>query len=149
MILGEGAVVLCAYPFLNAVVFAAFGIGYSVWFMLSCWRVLSLVINKGLRVRICALAVVVLVGIPMQVVALGFTALWTPKDEVYGVVSLAVFLGAFCCAVTGEGILVIKPISDALAAGGNSCKWVPREPKRKSPPPGKTEDHRAVGEGFV
>ncbi|KAE9587263.1 hypothetical protein Lalb_Chr23g0271821 [Lupinus albus] len=115
--------VLCGYPFLNSVVFAGFGVGYSLWFVVSCWRVLSLVINKGLRVRIYALAATVLVALPLQMVALGFTVFWKPDEDIYGVVSLVAFLGAFSCAVTGEGILVIKPISDALDAGGSCCRW--------------------------
>ncbi|OIV96867.1 hypothetical protein TanjilG_08728 [Lupinus angustifolius] len=114
--------VLCGYPFLNSAVFAGFGVAYSLWFLVSCWRVLSLVINKGLRARIYALAVTVMVALPLQIVALGLTLFWRLDEDMYGVVSLVVFFGAFCCAVTGEGILVIKPISDALDVGGSCCK---------------------------
>ncbi|KAK7350956.1 hypothetical protein VNO77_10042 [Canavalia gladiata] len=126
MLLEDGETVLCAYPFINSIVFAGFGSLYSTWFLFSCWKVLSLVINKGLRVRIYALASAVLLALPLQVMSLGFTVLWSPNEEVYAVVSLIVFLSAFCCAVTGEGILVIKPISDALHAGGQCCLWAPR-----------------------
>ena len=115
--------VLCAYPLLNSIVFAGFGVAYSAWFLFSCWKVLSLVINKGLRLRIYGLAAAVLLALPMQVVALGFTVLWRPEEEVYGVVSLMVFLGAFICAATGEGVMVIKPISDALDAGVSCRRW--------------------------
>ncbi|CAL0319548.1 unnamed protein product [Lupinus luteus] len=113
--------VLCGYPFLNSAVFAGFGVGYSLWFLVSCWKVLSLVINKGLRARIFTLAVTVLVALPLQIMALGLTLFWKLEEDMYGVVSLVVFFGAFCCAVTGEGILVIKPISDALDAGESRC----------------------------
>ncbi|XP_027337123.1 uncharacterized protein LOC113850778 [Abrus precatorius] len=115
--------VLCGYPFLNSILFAGFGIVYATWFLFSCWRVLSLVINKGLRARIYGLTITVLVGLPLQIVSLGFTVLWNPRQELYSVFSLLVFLGAFCCATVGEGILVIKPISDALDAGGSCCLW--------------------------
>ncbi|KAK7319810.1 hypothetical protein RJT34_04537 [Clitoria ternatea] len=118
--------VLCAYPILNNLVFAGFSAMYLVWFLFSCWKVLSLAINKGLRGRIYGLVSVVLVALPLQVVSLGFTMLWDPREEVYGIISLLVFLGAFCCATIGEGILVIKPISDALDAGGGACcMWKP------------------------
>ncbi|KAK2390812.1 plasminogen activator inhibitor [Trifolium repens] len=128
--------VLCTYPFLNSLIFAAFGAAYCTWFLFSCWRVLSLVINKNLRIRIYALGSVVLVALPLQVVSLAFTVIWTPEDEIYGVASLVVFLGAFCCAVTGEGILVIKPISDALDAGGNCCSsWSNSRRQQSLPPP--------------
>ncbi|MED6153232.1 hypothetical protein PIB30_099817 [Stylosanthes scabra] len=111
--------VLCTYPLLSSAVFAVFAIAYSAWFLLSCWNVLSLVINKGLRLRIYGLSIALLFALPIQVVALGFTAVWTPESQLYGVSSLVVFLGAFVCAVTGEGFMVIKPISDALEAGTN------------------------------
>lgn len=39
----------------------------------------------------------VIVGLMKQVVALGLMVLWSPQG-VYGVVSLVVFLGTFCCA---------------------------------------------------
>ncbi|GAU35183.1 hypothetical protein TSUD_319930 [Trifolium subterraneum] len=126
--------VLCSFPFLNSVVFAAFCAAYCTWFLFSCWRVLSLVINKNLRIRIYALGVVVLVALPLQVVSLSFTVLWNPQDEIYGVVSLVVFLSAFFCAVTGEGILVIKPISDALDAGGHCCSWSSSRRQESLPP---------------
>ncbi|KAL2339566.1 hypothetical protein Fmac_007506 [Flemingia macrophylla] len=122
--------VLCAYPFLSSVVFAGFCAAYSTWFIFSCWRVLTLVINKGLRLRIYALSAVMLLALPLQVVALGFTVLWSPQEKLYGVVSFVGFLSALCCAITGEGILVIKPISDALDAGGNSCGLTPPPPQR-------------------
>ncbi|KAK7353411.1 hypothetical protein VNO80_18858 [Phaseolus coccineus] len=121
--------VLCAYPFLSSVAFAAFGVTYCTWLLFSCWRVLSLVINKGLRVRIYVLASIMLVALPIQIVSLGFSVLWSPHQEVYGIISLVGFLGAFCCATTGEGILVIKPISDALDAGGDCCVWPSRLPQ--------------------
>lgn len=124
--------VLCAYPFLSSVLFAVFGVAYSSWFLFSCWRVLLLVINKGLRVRIYVLASIVLVAIPLQIVSLGFSVLWSPHQEVYGVVSLVGFLAAFGCATAGEGILVIKPISDALDAGGNCCVSTPQPGARQS-----------------
>ncbi|KAF1871436.1 hypothetical protein Lal_00020229 [Lupinus albus] len=142
--------VLCGYPFLNSAVFAGFGVGYSLWFLVSCWRVLSLVINKGLRARIYALAVTVLVALPLQIVALGFTLFWNPDEDMYGVVSLVVFFGAFCCAVMGEGILVIKPISDALDVGGSLFKlsscYGGESPMKKLPAPERTVEK---GEGCV
>lgn len=151
MVLTDGfgnETVLCAYPLLNSIVFAGFVAAYSAWFLFSCWRVLSLVINKGLRVRIYVLAAALLVALPVQVVALGLSVLWRPDNEVYGVISLVAFLGAFCCAATGEGVMVIKPISDALDAGGSCGQRGPRDGGdggKGSPPPEKV----AAGEECV
>lgn len=111
-----------------------------------------MVINKGLRVRIFSLASTVLVALPLQLVALALSVFWRPDEELHGVVSLVVFLGAFCCAVTGEGILVIKPISDALDAGGHCCRWNARhgggrEVKTSPAPERRVEEEE--GEGCV
>lgn len=50
---------------------------------------------------------------------------WTPDKTAFDGVALLVFLSTFTCAVVVEGILVIKPIADSLAAGaggGESCQ---------------------------
>ncbi|PON71995.1 plasminogen activator inhibitor [Parasponia andersonii] len=118
--------VLCAYPLLSTAAFGAFGLGFSAMFLVSAWRVASVVINKALRVRIYGLALTVLISLPVQIVMLGLSAAWTPDDDAYGGVSLAVFLSTLSCAVVGEGILVIKPIADSLAVRGQSCcPWDP------------------------
>lgn len=111
--------VLCAYPLLSTIVFGAFGLGYSFWFILSCWKVVSMVINKALRVRIYGLAFTVIISVPAQIVFLGLSVLWKPEEPVYCVVALLVFLSSFVCAVVGQGILVIRPIADTLAAGAD------------------------------
>ncbi|KAK7282528.1 hypothetical protein RIF29_11383 [Crotalaria pallida] len=141
--------VLCGYPFLNSVAFAGFGIGYCFWFLFSCWRVLTLVINKGLRVRIYALATTILFALPLQIMALGLTTFFKPDEDFFGVISLLGFLGAFFCAVSGEGILVIKPISDALDAGVNCCKWSSRNREMKRLSETETERRAEVGEERV
>lgn len=115
--------VLCAYPLLSTIVFGTFGIGYSVCFLFSCWKVVSLVINKGLRIRIYGLAWTVLLALHVQIVGLVLSVFWRPDEEPYIGVALLVFISTFLCAAVGEGILVIKPIADSLAAGGDCCQW--------------------------
>lgn len=83
-------------------------------------------INKGLRIRIYGLAFAILGSLMLQIVFLGVTVMWSPDDDSYFVVTLMVFLSAFCSATVGEGILVIKPISDALDAGGK-CRPITRD----------------------
>lgn len=78
-----------------------------------------MVINKALRVRIYGLASAVMVSVPAQIAFLGLSVVWDPDEAVYGVMSLLVFLSAFVCAVVGQGILVIRPIADSLAAGAD------------------------------
>ncbi|KAB1205148.1 hypothetical protein CJ030_MR7G016792 [Morella rubra] len=124
-VFGDRNAVLCAYPLLSTIVFGAFGIGYSICFFFSCGKVVSLVINKGLRVRTYGLAFTVLVALPMQIAGLGLSVLWRPEESAYSGVALVAFIGTFLCAAVGEGILIIKPITDAMAAGGDCCRWNP------------------------
>ncbi|KAI9097624.1 hypothetical protein K1719_025395 [Acacia pycnantha] len=118
--------VVCAYPLLNSIVFAAFGVSYGFWFLCSTWKVLSVVINKGLRIRIYGLAVFVLGSLTLQIVFLGLMALLNADGDSYSVATLVVFLCALCSAMAGEGILVIRPIAEALDAGGK-CGPIPRD----------------------
>ncbi|CAI0452608.1 unnamed protein product [Linum tenue] len=108
--------VLCLYPLMSCVVFGSFVVWYLAAFSISCFKALTLVINKGLRLRLYGLTLVVMITLPLQLVCLGFSVLWTPRDEPYAVLSLFIFLAAFVMAAAGEGILVIRPIADSLAA---------------------------------
>lgn len=114
--------VLCTYPLLASLAFAVFGIAYMLCFLLSCWKVASLVINKSLRIRVYGLAFTIMIALPLQIISLGFSVFWRPDQPAYSVVSLVVFFSTFLCAAAGEGILVIVPIADSLAAGGDS-RW--------------------------
>ncbi|KAA8540083.1 hypothetical protein F0562_026775 [Nyssa sinensis] len=123
--------VLCTYPLLNTTMFGAFGIAYSLGLLLSCWRVVSLVINKALRIRIHLLALAVTIFLPLQILLMGLSALWRPEKPAYGGVMLAMCVCMTVCAVVGEGVLVIKPVVDALAAGGDCCRWSVSEQVRQ------------------
>ena len=79
-----------------------------------------MVINKSLRVRVYSLASTILISLPLQIIFLGLSGLWTPDQPAYSVLALVVFFTTFLCAAAGEGILVIVPIADSLAAGGDS-----------------------------
>ncbi|KGN53609.1 hypothetical protein Csa_014834 [Cucumis sativus] len=112
--------VFCSYPLLSSIAFAAFALGYMLCFFFSTWKVASMVINKSLRIRLYALAFTVMISLPLQIIFLGLSALWRPDQPTYSLLSLLVFLSAFLCATAGEGILVIVPIADSLAAGDSS-----------------------------
>lgn len=123
--------VLCAYPLLSTIVFSAFGVSYALVFVLSCWRAASLVINRGLRLRIYALAISVMVTLPVEILFLGLSVLWRPEEAAYVVVVLVACVSVVACAAAGEGILVIVPIVEALSSSGDCCRW---RPGAKSPP---------------
>lgn len=108
--------VLCTYPFFSCVIFGAFAIVYSLAFLLSCWKVLALVINKSIRARINMLVSTLMVTLPVQILGMALSFLWSPEDSAYCCVVLVVFLWVAWLMVVGEVILVIKPITEALAA---------------------------------
>ncbi|CAA3011651.1 uncharacterized protein LOC111403609 [Olea europaea subsp. europaea] len=114
--------VLCTYPFFGCVVFLVFAIVYALAFLISCWRVLDVVINKSIRVRINVLLAAIMVALPMQIICLGLSWLWLPEDDEYGCVVLVMFFCIVTCMVVGEVILIIKPITDALVAGCECCR---------------------------
>lgn len=115
--------VLCVFPLVNTLVFCAFSMVYALCFILSCWRVASIVINKALRVRIYVLSSAVLFSLLVQLLFLGISVIFSPTDTLYDGSVLMVFLSVLCCAVMGEGILVIRPISESLSAGDDSSRW--------------------------
>lgn len=80
-----------------------------------------MVINKGLRMRIYVLAIAISMSLSTEIVFMGLSVLWRPENPSHAAAALVVFLSALSCAVAGEGMLVIRPIADALAASGGGC----------------------------
>lgn len=110
--------VFCTYPFFSGVIFGAFTIAYAMAFLLSFWKVMELVINKGTRHRVYMLASAVMVALSVQLVCLSLSWLWTPEEAEYGLVVFTMFLFIAGSMAVGEVVLVLKPIKDALAVGG-------------------------------
>ncbi|KAJ9186988.1 hypothetical protein P3X46_002491 [Hevea brasiliensis] len=110
-------VLLCEYPLVSSIIFGAFGIWYLMGFSLSCFKVVNVVINKGLRIRIFALAFAVLIMLPLKILFLCLSILWEPEETLYAAFAFLVFGTTLVIAAVGEGILVIKPVVDSLAAG--------------------------------
>ncbi|CAM8935086.1 unnamed protein product [Rhodiola kirilowii] len=109
---------VCAYPLLSTIIFAVFAFSFLLGFVLSCWRVISVVINQRLRVRIYTLGTTTVAAVVSQVAFMALSVLWLPEKVAFGGAALMVFLAGLSCVVVGEGVLVIHPISDALTAGG-------------------------------
>lgn len=124
--LGHHESIICTYSPITALVFGAFAVGFLFYFSFSCYRVVSVVINKWLRVRIYLLAFAISLSLVTQVLFLGFTAFWRLEGVAHSVAVLTVFLCTLCSAVAGLGILVVIPIADALVAGEELYSvWVP------------------------
>ncbi|GAB4858596.1 hypothetical protein Ancab_010070 [Ancistrocladus abbreviatus] len=118
-------IVICTYPLSSAIIFGGFGTVYAFAFLFACWKVISLAINKRLRARINTLAVTVLICLTVQIVLLTTSVFWSPEEVCYYVSVLFIFISVVICAAVGEGVLVIRPITDALTAGGECCQWEP------------------------
>lgn len=87
-------------------------------------------INKNLQSRINMLASTVMVTLPLQILCLAVTQFWSPGSAMFGGFLLAAFICVACMLIVGQMILVIKPITEALAAAGggdavgdSSSRW--------------------------
>lgn len=89
---------------------------YTLGFSLSCWKVLSIVINKSITYRINFLAMVINATIPLQIVLLALSALSSPGKVAFEAIIIVMFLCAAVCVVVGLGTLVVKPTAEALAS---------------------------------
>lgn len=108
--------VYCTYPWSSTIVFACFGMSYTLGFSLSCWEVLSVVINKSIIYRINFLAMTINSTIPLQIVFLGLSAFSSTGKVASEAMLIAMFFCAALCVIVGLGTLVIKPTADALAS---------------------------------
>lgn len=107
----------CSYPLFSTALLAFFGAIYVPWFVSVCWKAVTVVINKTLRLRLYALAVSVVMALSVQVTAFSLTAFWNPNDAVFQGLGLIGFLAVFNCALVGQGVLVVRPIRDAIEVG--------------------------------
>ncbi|KAL2612925.1 hypothetical protein R1flu_024617 [Riccia fluitans] len=121
-------VAVCTYPLLSTLVLALFGCFYIIYFLYLGWRLFTLVINRRLQLRVYGLVIGVVFLLPVHVLFLGFSVLSTPSEPIFEALGFMGFLTVLLCTTVGEGILVIRPIADALAV-----RWVfeSSEKKRK------------------
>ncbi|KAJ4835905.1 hypothetical protein Tsubulata_006168 [Turnera subulata] len=133
--------VLCAYPLMSCIIFGAFGAWYTVVFSVSCFKVVTLAINKGLRVRIYRLAFAVIVMLPMEIVFLIISVWWRPEEKLDRALVFLSFLCTTVITAVGQGILVIKPINDSLAAGETSLADDDDQEEHSHRRPGSMDDH--------
>ncbi|XP_047964700.1 uncharacterized protein LOC125209136 [Salvia hispanica] len=134
--------VLCACPFFSWVVYGGFAVAYGVAFSVSCWRVMAFVINKGLARRINVLATTVMVALPAQIVCLCLSWVWVPETRLYGAMLLAMFLSVAVCMAVAVVLLVVRPIQEALLAGGDYCLWTHDETLRPPREEAEAEHHQ-------
>lgn len=126
---------VCCYPLLSTLVLATFGVLYSAYFLILGWRVVGVVINRCLQRRLYGLLGALLLLLPLHVMFLGLSVLSEPAHLPFELMSFFGFIMVLLCTTVGEGILVIRPIADALAV-----EWVvytPSESGRETDVPGE------------
>ncbi|KAJ7261251.1 hypothetical protein O6H91_01G022900 [Diphasiastrum complanatum] len=112
---GSTHIAVCTFPLFSTLVLGFFALLYIVSFLFLGWRVMLILINRKLQIRMYCLVLIVVLFLPMHVVFLGLSALSRPREVMFEVVGFLAFLSLLMCVSVGEGILVIRPIADALA----------------------------------
>ncbi|WOL19505.1 hypothetical protein Cni_G28303 [Canna indica] len=107
----------CSHPLFGTVLLAALAAVYIPVFVSASWGVVSLVINRRLRARLYVLCATVVGSLSVQVATLAISTLWSTQDPVFQWLSLAAVAAVMTMATSGQVILVVRPIIDALALG--------------------------------
>lgn len=111
----EGDHVACTYPLLSTILLGLFDFVLISYILYLGFRMVSLVINKGLRKRIYVLIISVVCFLPLRVVLLGFSVLPHPGSFGFEALVFLAFFTILVCAMVGVCILVYYPVADALA----------------------------------
>jgi hypothetical protein len=111
-------VAVCQYPLFSILVLAAFGVVYSAYFLLLGWRMVGVVINRCLQRRVYGLLAALLLFLPVHLLFLGMSLFSKPTHLVFELLVFLGFLTVMLSTTVGEGILIIRPIADALAVCG-------------------------------
>lgn len=105
---------ICTYPLMSTIILGL------LYFLVICYivyigtRLLSLVINKGLRMRVYFLALSVILFLPLRVLLLGFSVLPHAGNLAYEVLVFLAFLMLLFCNMIGICMLVYLPVADSL-----------------------------------
>ncbi|KAL8540969.1 hypothetical protein ACS0TY_002300 [Phlomoides rotata] len=111
---------LCTYPLLSTLFFGLFATVLTTYLFWLGRKIIHLVINKGLKRRVCTLIFCVSSLLELRVVLLGLSVLLKPEKVAFDTVVFLAFLSLFCCAAMGICILVYLPIADSLVLKGLS-----------------------------
>ncbi|XP_072970833.1 uncharacterized protein [Typha angustifolia] len=110
-------IVTCVYPLLSTIFLGAFYVILISYVAYVGTRMLSLVINKGLRRRIYVLLFSLFLFPPWRALLLGFSVLPTPGGLAYEAIVFLAFLVLLFCTTVGIFLLVYFPVADTLALG--------------------------------
>lgn len=110
---------ICTFPLISTLVLGLFSCIYNCCFLWQGCRMVALVINKRLQIRVCGLVLSLAILLPVQIFFMGLSVLAMPGNLVFELLAFLSFLTVLLCVLVGEGILVVQPIADAMAV-----RWV-------------------------
>ncbi|KAJ6821187.1 uncharacterized protein M6B38_393215 [Iris pallida] len=106
---------ICTYPLLSTASLFAFDAFLITYVSCIGSRMLSLVINKGLRRRVYALIFSVIFFLPLRALLLALSALPEPGNLLYEATVFLAFLMLLFSSMVGICMLVYYPVADSLA----------------------------------
>eukprot|EP00250_Pteridium_aquilinum_P011417 c20052_g1_i1 orf=1325-2416(+) len=115
----EGNDAICTFPLISTLVLGLFSCIYNCCFLWQGCRMVALVINKRLQIRVCGLVLSLAILLPVQIFFMGLSVLAVPGNLLFEMLAFLSFLTVLLCVLVGEGILVVQPIADAMAV-----RWV-------------------------
>ncbi|XVF00540.1 hypothetical protein REPUB_Repub04eG0009600 [Reevesia pubescens] len=110
-------IAFCTYPLLNTILLGLFATFLTAYLFWLGRRILKLVINKGLQMRVYTLIFSVSSFLPLRVILLGLSVLSKPELFLFEALAFSAFLVLLCCAGVCICILVYCPVADCLALG--------------------------------
>lgn len=115
----EGKDAICTFPLISTLVLGLFSCIYNCCFLWQGCRMVALVINKRLQIRVCGLVLSLAILLPVKIFFMGLSVLAIPGNLPFELLAFLSFLTVLSCVLVGEGILVVQPIADAMAV-----RWV-------------------------
>ncbi|KAM7265981.1 hypothetical protein ACFE04_003664 [Oxalis oulophora] len=109
----------CAFPLLSTILSGLFVCVLTAYLFFIGRRILKLVINKGLHMRLYALIFSVTTFFPLRVIFLGLSVLSEPEHFVFEALVFFAFLTLLCCIGVCIIVLVYFPVANSLALGKN------------------------------
>ncbi|GAB4855753.1 hypothetical protein Ancab_024397 [Ancistrocladus abbreviatus] len=111
---GQPVIAICTYPLLCTILHGLFATVLTCYLLLLGRRMVSSVINKGLRRRVYILIFLVVSFLPSRVILLGFSVM-ARAHFLFEALAFSGFLVLLACVVVGIFMLVYLPVADSLA----------------------------------
>lgn len=112
--------IFCAYPLFSTIVNGVYACLFITYFLYVGMRMISFVINKGLKRRVYWLIFTVCGLLPLRILFLGFSVLSIPGRLAFEAPVFLGFIALLFCAAVGIWVLVYLPVSDSLVLNGIS-----------------------------